>query len=86
MEKKVWVTIASAVILAVGGVLAHNWTQLVGPGGAIAHDPPPMACSAHPSEDYQAYASCPAGTESFLEWCSGDCNDDDARVRICCTW
>ena len=45
----------------------------------------PMKCVALTAEDYQAYAECPQDTPlTLVEWCSGDCGTDDAKVRICC--
>ena len=70
-------TIIASIITAAGGIIAYNWSLFSGP---------PNSCVAYTSEDYEDYVPCPPRSEVFVEWCSGDCNDDDARVRICCQW
>jgi len=50
-------------------------------GGAVIEN---MQCVAHPAEDFQSYRPCMKDEFTFAEWCSGDCNSDDARVTICC--
>lgn len=44
-----------------------------------------LSCSAHPSEEHSGFASCPSGKYMLVNWCSGDCSSDDARVVICCS-
>jgi hypothetical protein len=43
-----------------------------------------LLCVAMPTEDHQGFALCAEGYYSLAQWCSGDCNGDDARVVICC--
>ena len=55
-------------------------------GGAVAEDITKRleSCEAFPREETQPFAQCRSGTFQLAEWCSGDCNADDARVTICC--
>ena len=52
-------------------------------GGAVIADIK-QQCTGHPVEDFEPYAQCREGTYELLRWCSGDCNDDDAKMTICC--
>jgi hypothetical protein len=45
-----------------------------------------LSCRALPTEDYQAFAKCATGEKELTKWCSGDCNGDDARVVLCCSY
>ena len=45
-----------------------------------------LTCKAKPSEDFQKFASCEADYYRLAEWCSGDCNADDAKVTLCCKY
>ncbi len=44
-----------------------------------------LQCTALPAEETQPPRQCGAGQFKLVEWCSGDCNSDDARVTICCS-
>lgn len=59
-------------------------------GGAVIEDITKLKtrrlqCEAHPVEEFQPTKQCEAGQFKLVEWCSGDCNKDDARVTICCS-
>lgn len=41
-------------------------------------------CRALPREDFEEYATCDDNEYQLMNWCSGDCNADDARVTVCC--
>ena len=45
-----------------------------------------LACTAHPKEDRSKWATCASPKFELTRWCSGDCNADDARVTICCSY
>ena len=46
-----------------------------------------LTCEAIPREEFQEeFASCAADYYKLAEWCSGDCNADDARVTLCCKY
>ena len=45
-----------------------------------------LTCEAKPREEYQEFASCAADYYKLAEWCSGDCNADDAIVTLCCKY
>ncbi len=44
-----------------------------------------LSCEALPREDEQKPASCSKGFK-LAEWCSGNCDKDDARVTLCCDY
>lgn len=50
-------------------------------GGAAIEN---LQCKAYPTEEHHPPKQCTAETFKLVEWCSGDCNADDARVTICC--
>lgn len=43
-----------------------------------------LECVAYPTEENRRPPECGAGSYEFANWCSGNCDGDDARVRICC--
>lgn len=46
-----------------------------------------LTCQATPREESQEKSvSCAANYYKLAEWCSGDCNADDARVTLCCKY
>ena len=46
-----------------------------------------LTCEATPREEFQEKSiSCTADYYKLAEWCSGDCNADDARVTLCCKY
>lgn len=42
-----------------------------------------LVCEAITKEEFQERPVCNAGYV-MAQWCSGDCNEDDARVALCC--
>ena len=54
-------------------------------GGAVLEDIPELLqCEAFPREEFESATACDDGTFKLLEWCSGDCSSDGAKVTICC--
>ena len=46
-----------------------------------------LTCQATPREEFQEKSvSCAADYYKLAEWCSGDCDRDDARVTLCCKY
>ena len=45
--------------------------------------PRELTCEALVSEEFQKRPTCNSGYQ-MTQWCSGDCNADDAQVTLCC--
>lgn len=69
-----------------GAAVSRVEPLIEGARNLLPPPPPLLRCRAYPSEEYEPFHLCPAGTESLASWCSGDCNADDAKVQICCQW
>ena len=72
------------LVRALGGVTADELSEIK---KELGTHPRKVACEAHPREDFsqQRTMNCEPGFK-LAEWCSGDCNDDDAMVTLCCNY
>jgi len=45
-----------------------------------------LKCRAIPTEERRNYGTCSNNEFKLVQWCSGDCTGDDAKVTICCKY
>ncbi len=67
-----------ALILAAGGFV---WSTISDELETLKNRK--LVCQALTTEEFDPAPTCDAGY-TLARWCSGDCNEDDAQVTLCC--
>ena len=81
----IWEVVADGSLIGLlGGATTGELTEIE---KELATYPRELACDAYPREEHSppSTMNCKSGFK-LAEWCSGDCNADDARVTLCCNY
>lgn len=69
------------LVKALGGATNQEVAALA----AVTVSPEDWSCKTLVSEDEEQFRQCAEPQFELTRWCSGNCDNDDARAVICCT-